>query len=181
MQVRGRFPEMEPASCHRNARYGRHGSPTRQGDSMTEQKNHDLGLPTQCPSWCLNGPKGHRHAYLKEGCSLDGARLHLSADHGEILRDLQNAAGKRVDRPGTGAWRVQLEQDEVAGNNKRRGDLGMALVMLEVTKLPPTGPNRYAAGTTATLHLTTSEARSLAASLLPFADAEELPRYDNRG
>jgi hypothetical protein len=106
---------------------------------MTKKKsNHDLGLPSHCPSWCAEGPKSHRQALLKDSCSLEGARLHLSVDHGEILKDLHNAAAKRVDRPGLGAWRVQLEQDEVARNNPRQGDLGLPLVMLEVTKLPST-------------------------------------------
>jgi hypothetical protein len=132
-----------------------------------KKKNEDLGLPTSCPSWCLNGLKGHRQA-LSEGNTLQEANVHMSDDLGGLVNEIRNYIASRVDRAGQGGWNVRLVEEEL-----------MSAVRLAVHVGEP------APGTAAgwrfreeTLDLTTSEARTLATQLTFLADQDELHRYD---
>jgi hypothetical protein len=77
--------------------------------SIPSISKHTLGLPTWCPSWCV---ETHEQA-LEEGCPVEESRVHHSADVGGLAADLVNHQAQRLDRPGGGAWDLQLYADPV--------------------------------------------------------------------
>jgi hypothetical protein len=125
--------------------------------SIPSISKHTPGLPTWCRSWCVGT---HKQA-LEEGCTVEESRLHRSADVGGQTADLVNHRAQRLDRPGGGAWDLQLYADP----GPEPHYYGLPLVKLEV---------REDLGRVE-LSLTSGEARTLAAQLLHYADTADLP------
>ncbi|GEP38452.1 hypothetical protein NPS01_21150 [Nocardioides psychrotolerans] len=140
-----------------------------QHDALDKLVEDRAKLPKFCPSWCTSGPAGHAEAML-EGCDLESASMHLSADIGGQQDEIRNYVTGEVVRPGKGGWRVQLRQQVRPGHR-----LDVPLLGVECHIRESATPTAYVR---TELNLTTSEARKLAAQLLHLADAEDLRRYD---
>ena len=135
-------------------------------EQVTPPSADNEWLPERCPPWCEGG---HAEA-VTEGNSWEEAQEHRGGGFGDVLQEIRNPIDKRVTRPASGAgWDLGLRQ--------RPGDSsGLAMcdeprVVLEVSG---------AVAKRVDLHLTSGEARVMAAQLVALADALDMPRYKRR-
>lgn len=128
--------------------------------------NRSDGLPVSCPDWCISD---HERA-LREGCHVESARTHMSADRGGALNTITDPDHGHVYRPGGGMWQVSMDADP--------GDDGVAtgypLIEFETSRWDDAGEKRQLRRVA--LDLTSGEARVLASQLVWLADAADLPR-----
>jgi hypothetical protein len=124
----------------------------------------DEGLPVRCPSWCI----GDHERSLIEGNVAADARVHQSIGFGDALDDLTNPFAKRLDREGGGGWEVVLSQDE-PGHYKTVPTVDLECRFIRLGQGGGVDVDDHVA-----LHLTTGEARSLAAQLVHLADLGDL-------
>ncbi|MGC4109434.1 MAG: hypothetical protein QM747_03200 [Nocardioides sp.] len=121
------------------------------------------GLPERCPLWCR---QDHKQA-IYEGNSAEQSRVHHGDEFGHQLNDVHGYDGVRVDRPGSASWDLLLTKDEPGTHS--------ALPIVELRC--ETGRIENDERRATTLHLTTSEARSLAAQLTRLADLGEFHEF----
>lgn len=126
-------------------------------------------LPDRCPPWCEGG---HAEA-LSEGNSWEDSQEHRGGGFGDVLQELRNPIDKRVTRRAAGAgWDLGLRQRPGGPDGLSKGD--EPRVVLEASSDLNDDYKRVE------LHLTSGEARVMAAQLIALADALDMPRYKRR-
>lgn len=116
-------------------------------------------LPQRCPDWCSD-----EHARsLEEGCSVEDASQHTGPNVGHRLASLSNAHTGQPLRRGGAGWEVKLLADYDGGHFHWRAPY---------VELATDEPDIEGTGMRGRVRmdLMASEARSLAAVLLRFAD-----------
>jgi hypothetical protein len=115
-------------------------------DAINELDARKAQMPARCPKWCV----GTHLEAIDEGCDVESARVHQSADLG-----------------GRG-YRVQLFQDHLP-----HGPWAGTEIEVEITRREPDRADGSPKFTVARLRMSTGEARGMAAQLLRLADAED--------
>ena len=135
-------------------------------EPITAPNEDNEWLPDRCPAWCEGG---HAEA-LAEGNSWVESQEHGGGGFGDVVHEIRNPIDKRVTRPAAGAgWQITLRQRPGAPNGLAMCD--EPRVVLEA------GSDLDEDYKCVELHLTSGEARVMAAQLVALADALDMPRY----
>lgn len=126
-----------------------------------------------CPTAARRGARAGTPRPSLRATRGEDSQEHRGGGFGDVLQELRNPIDKRVTRPASGAgWDLGLRQrpggpdglgkcDEPRVVLEASGDLGEDYKRVE-------------------LHLTSGEARVMAAQLIALADALDMPRYKRR-
>jgi hypothetical protein len=134
---------------------------------MTAVQDPIARLPKHCPPWCT---KDHVEDFY-DCQDIASASEHLAGGPNSWLNEICNRVDGRIMREGRGSWDLNITQEEIASDS--RGSVLNEPTVDLMTRADPRGFSleRYPE---VTLHLTSSEARSLAAALIHLADQIEL-------
>jgi hypothetical protein len=134
--------------------------------TSTSETETEVGewLPSHCPHWC----DGEHATALAEGCSWEDSQEHRGGGGGDLLMDIRNPVSKRLTRGGGASWEMGLRQRPGTPDNAYCDE---PRVVLEASA----AHHRHTE-----LHLTSGEARSLAAQLIANADILDLPAAERR-
>ena len=136
-------------------------------EQVTPPSADNEWLPDRCPPWCEGG---HAEA-LAEGNSWEDSQEHRGGGFGDVLQEIRNPIDRRVTRPADGGgWDLGLRQRPRDPNGLAKCD--EPRVVLEA--------NGAGFRERVELHLTSGEARVMAAQLIALADALDMPRYKRR-